>query len=151
MKECNAELYYNLELNIMSCLLQRPSLMEKLILEDKHFIKYQRLWKYMRLFYSKYKTFDIPLMVSVSNDKKQLVEFLSWIVEIEPAPSRFEIYQKQLIDMYNEGQKNKWIIEKIFELANKLYLREITVYDFRKEVDKIYQDSEKIFKESKGE
>lgn len=150
MKEYNPELYYDLELNIMSCLLQRPSLMEKSILEDKHFIKYQRLWKYMKAFYSKYKTFDIPLMVSLTTDKRNLVEYLSWIVEIEPAPSRFEIYQKQLIELYNEGQKNKWIIDKVFDLANELCVRKVSVYDFREKVEKIYQDSEKIFKK-KGE
>lgn len=150
MKEHNPELYYDLELSIMSCLLQKPNLMEKSILEDKYFIKYQRLWKFIRMFYSKYKTFDIPLMVSVATDKKNLVEYLSWIVEIEVAPNKFEIYQTQLIDMYNEGQKNKWIIDKVFDLANELCIRKVSVYDFREEVEKIYQDSEKIFKK-KGE
>ena len=37
----------DLEKSILSCLLIKPELMEQLILEDKHFIKNQRMWQFM--------------------------------------------------------------------------------------------------------
>lgn len=140
MKEYNPELYYNLELNIMSCLLQRPELMNKCILEDKHFKKYQRLWKFMKAFYSKYKCFDIVLMVSVTNDRKNLISYLSWLVEMEPAPSRFEMYQQRLIEMYNESIEEKVIITEIYNLTNKLYVGDYDLISFKKEIDKLLGD-----------
>lgn len=137
MREYNPTMYYDLELNIMSCLLQRPELMKNIILEDKHFVKYNRIWKFMKTFYSKYKTFDIPLMVSVSSDKYNLIDYLAVLVNLEPAPSNFEYYQKQLIAMYEEERKNKRIIETIFDLSNELYVRKITISEFKEKVDKI--------------
>lgn len=139
MKQYNPELYYNLELNIMSCLLQRPELMQKCTLEDKHFKKYQKLWKFMRIFYSKYKCFDLVLMTSVAYDRHNLIEYLSWLVEMEPAPSRFEQYQAQLINQYEKSEKDKDLIEKIFTFANELYIGRISINKFKGEVDKIYE------------
>lgn len=145
MKEYNSQLYYDLELNIMSCLLQRPELMSKCTLEDKYFKKYQKLWRFMRIFYSKYKCFDIPLMVSLASgalNKKNLVEYLSWLVEIEPAPSRFEYYQERIIEMYNEADKEKVLIDTIYDLATELTIRKITLYDFRDKVNKLLEENE---------
>ena len=66
--------YNDLELSILSCLLQKPSLMNEVILEDKHFIKHQKIWLFMKAFYNRYKTFDIQLMYSICKDKWQIVQ-----------------------------------------------------------------------------
>lgn len=130
--------YDNLELRIMSCLLLKPDLMKELIIEDKHFTKYQRLWKFLKAFYGRYNTFDLTLMVSVCNDKYQILNYIEWLLELEVTTNNFEMYQKQLIDLYNESEKDKLIIEKVFELANRLYVRDITTGRFKELIDELY-------------
>ena len=139
MKQYNPELYYDLELNIMSCLLQRHELMKECVLEDKYFKKYQKLWKFMRIFYSKYKCFDMVLMVSVAKDRYNLIEYLSWLVQMEPAPSRFKTYQQRLIEMYNEANNEQVKINAIYELASELSIHKITLTDFELKVKKLLE------------
>ena len=43
--------YNDLELSILSCLLQRPELMKNVILEDKHFKKHLNIWIFMKSVY----------------------------------------------------------------------------------------------------
>lgn len=130
--------YNDLELSILSCLLQKPTLMNELILEDKHFIKYQRLWQFMKSFYKKFKTFDITLMFSVCKNRYQLMSFMMTLIEAEPLVSLFNTYQKQLIDLHEENKKEKAMINVIYKLANDLYVRNITLDEFKNEINKIY-------------
>lgn len=136
----------DLELVILSCLLQKPELMEKTILEDKHFVRTQRIWKFMKAFYKKFKNFDIPLMTSVASNKYKIMEYVIVLMDIEPNPNLLEVYEKQLIELYQEKEKDKWIIDKVFSLSNDLFNRNIKVYDFKDEVEKIYDRAEEIFK-----
>lgn len=137
----------DLEMNIMSCLLIKPELMEQITLEDKHFVKHQRLWQFMKAFYNKFKTFDVQLMYSVCKDKWHIVNYMVMLLDIEVTTHNFKLYQKQLIDLYNERQNDKFIIDCVYKLANDLFVRNISVEEFKKQVDKIYEDS----KEIKGE
>ena len=132
------EQYYNLELSIMSCLLQRPELMENVFLEDKHFIKYRALWLYMKSFYEKFKTFDLVLMTSVSTNKTKFINYIVELLELEPAPSLFGEYQKTLIELYNQNKKEKEMIDNIYKLVNDLYFKKINLDDFKKELDDLY-------------
>lgn len=138
--------YNDLELSILSCIIQRPNLMNKIILEDKHFVKHKKLWLFLKAFYKKFGNFDLTLMLSVSKDKNRIIEYVMWLYDKEPSPSLFEIYQKQLIQLYEETKKEKWIIDKIYELANELVVRNIELKDFRKNVDDIYIKADEIFK-----
>ena len=141
--------YIDLEVSILSCLLQRPQLMENTILEDKYFIKNKKIWSFMKAFYKKFKNFDFTLMMSISKNKNMMVEYICWLIEQEPAPSLFKEYEKQLIDLYNETKKEKWIIEKIYDLSNELYVRNIKVDEFQNKIKEIYENAEKIFEEVK--
>lgn len=136
----------DLEFSILSCLLIKPELMEKVILEDKHFKRTQRMWQFMKAFYKKFKTFDINLMYSICKDKWQIVEYISLLLEFEPTASAFDKYQKQLIELYEEQEKDKYIIEKVYGLANELLVRNISTSDFKREVDKIYYNADEIFR-----
>lgn len=140
------EKYYDLEVNILSCLLQKPELMQKLILEDKHFVKNQRLWKFMKAFYKKFNTFDIPLMYSVCKDKFKLVMYVEWLVDVIPAPSLFEKYQEQLIELYEQTKKEKYIKEKLFELANDLYVGNIELENYVENINDILKKCERNIK-----
>ena len=144
--------YNDLELSILSCLLQRPSLMNKVIFEDKHFIKHKKIWLFMKSFYKKFGNFDLTLMMNISKNKYRMIEYILWIIEKEPAPSLFEQYQIQLINEYNQLKKDKWITEKIYKLSNDLLIKNIQVEDFRNKVDEIYNNAENIFNnELRGE
>lgn len=135
----------DLEKSILSCLLIKPELMEQLILEDKHFVKNQRMWQFMKAFYNKFKTFDIQLMASVCKDKWQIMNYIIILLDYEIVTCNFDKYQKQLIELYEKSKKEKWIIEKIYELVNNLYVRNIDLQEFELNKEKIYEDANKIF------
>lgn len=137
----------DLELNILACLLIKPKLMNELILEDKHFLKHKRMWLFMKSFYKKFKTFDSKLMATVASDRRQVIDYTSLIVMCNPDYENFNLYQQRLIEMYEENEKDKWIIRKIYDLANDLLVRSITVEDFKINFEKVCNDANKIFKE----
>ena len=139
--------YNNLEISILSCILQKPSLMEDTILEDKYFIKNKKLWLFMKAFYKKFKTFDITLMCSVCKNEYKLMDYIIWLLDVEPAPSVFKHYEQQLIDLYNESKKERWIIDRVYSLASELYIKNITISEFNDELNQIYINADKLFKE----
>lgn len=140
--------YGEMELNILSCLLLKPELMEQLIIEDKHIIQFKRMWTFMKAFYNKYKTFDLRLMYSVCKTKKDLMEYIEMVICTDAFTHNFNLYQNRLKEMFNEKQKDSWIINKVFNLSNDLYVRSITPAEFRTKLDKIYSDAEIIYKKS---
>lgn len=142
--------YYDLEINILSCLLQESKLMEHIIVEDKHFIKHKKLWVFMKAFYEKFHCFDLNLMYSVANNKFEMISYIEWLVNVEPAPSRFMKYQKQLIELYEQSKKEKWIKEQIFELANKLYVGTIDLSTFIDRLNGIYDKSDELYSEEQN-
>ena len=139
--------YYDLELNILSCLLQRPELMKKCKLEDKHFAKTKRFWIFMKSFYKRFGNFDIVLMTKISKNSYLTMDYIEMLLDLEPAPSRFDEYQNLLIEMYEEKKKDKYIIEQIFTSANELYLRNINVKEFKEKCERTYKIADELYKE----
>lgn len=123
--------------------------MNNLILEDKHFVRHQRIFKFMKTFYEKYKTFDIQLMFAICKDKYQIIEYLQMLVCNDVEIENFEKYQKMILELIEENKKDKWVIEKIYNLANELYIRKINCADFDMNYKKILEDANKIFKNEK--
>ena len=138
--------YYDLEINILSCILQKPKLMEDIILEDKYFIKHKKLFLFLKEVYQKFGDLDLHIMYSIIKDKYHFMDYIIWLIDVEPAVSNFKKYQQQLIDLFNETKRSKYIREKIYELANNLFVKNIEVDDFRKRVDKIYIDADILYK-----
>ena len=87
----------DLELSILSCLLQKPELMEEVILEDKHFKNNYKLWKFMQSFYKKFHNFDVTLMCSVVDKRYKLIDYIKVLIDLEPNPNLFKEYQEQLL------------------------------------------------------
>ena len=131
------EKYYNLELSIMSCLLQKPELMKEVKLKDDHFIKYKSLWLFMKSFYNKFGTFDLELMMSVINNKYKFMDYIEFLIDKEPAPSVFDKYQDALIDMYYQNLEEKEKIEKIYKLSSDLYFRNLDFKSFKEKIVQI--------------
>ena len=139
--------YNNLEVSILSLLIQYPEYMNKLIIDDKYFIRNKKMWLFMKSFYKRFGNFDLNLMYSVCKNKFHLVSNIEQLALAEPCPSLFEKYQKQLMDEYNELKKEKYIREKIFELANDFYATNISYEEFKKRINDIEEKANKIFKD----
>ncbi len=137
--------YADLEISVLSLLLQKPDLMEKTKLEDKYFIKHKKIWLFLKEFYKRFGNFDLTLMMAISKNKYKMMEYIVWLVDQEASPSLFKVYEQQLIDEYNQCKKNKYVIEKVFELANSLYVGNITLTDFNKDLSKLYKNANEIF------
>lgn len=138
--------YNDLETSILSILLQKPELMDKLIIDDKYFIKQKKMWLFMKDFYRIFGNFDLNLMFSVCKNKYHLMSYIEQLILSEPCVSLFEEYQKQLIKEYDELKKDKWIREKVYELANDYYMMDLSLEEFKKEIIKTEQKAEEIFK-----
>ena len=149
MKDIND--YIDLECTVLSCLLQKPELMEQCILEDKHFVKNKRIWKFMKAFYSKFHNFDLSSMCSVASSKAKLMQYIIMVLDAEPLVSRFEQYQQQLIDLYEESEKDKWIIDKVYDATMELWVRSKTTQEFKDRIEEIYKNADELFKEGNNE
>ena len=82
----------------------------------------------------------------VSKNKYRMIEYIMWILDKEPTTAHFNEYQKHLIELYNESKKEKWIIDKIFELSNDLLVRNIDVQTYKTRIEEIYKNADEIFK-----
>ena len=138
--------YYGIEASVLSCLILKPNLMNDLILEDKHFIKYQRIWQYMKSFYKKYSTFDLQLMFALCKDKYSLIDYIKILVLNDVDVDNFNLYQQALLDEFNENKKERWIKNKIFILTNDLINQNISLSDFDLKYKKLYEDVNLLFK-----
>lgn len=139
--------YDDLELSILSCFLQKPDLLKETLLEDKHFIKHQKIFIFFKSIYKKFGTLDINIMHSVSKNKYRTIEYIVWILNYSGFPSKYKLYEKQLIDLFEEEKKNRYIKEEVYKKANDLLVGNIEVCEFQKEISSIYNNAERIFKE----
>lgn len=129
----------NMELNIMCCLLLKPTLMEQLIIEDSEFKNYKRLWKFLKAFYNRFKNFDIELMVSVCNDKYQILEYAEMIMERQATTAHFEDYQHRLLELNRKQKYESFFSEKIYEYLFELDTEQINTEEFVKKTNELYK------------
>lgn len=138
--------YDDLELSILGCFLQKPELLEITKLENKHFKNHYKIFIFFKSVYKKFGSLDINIMYSISKNKYRIIEYIIYIIEHCGFISKYKIYEKQLIELYEEDKKDKYIIEKIYELANDLLVKNIEVKDFKNKVDEIYSQADEFFK-----
>lgn len=139
------EKYNNLELAVLSCLVQRADLMKDTKLETKHFKKHYKIWNFLKAFYDKFGNFDLTLMMAVSKNKYRMIEYIMWLLDKEPAPSLFKVYEEQLLKEFDGLEKQNWIKDKCYELANDFYVGALSSEDFKKQVDEVYKKANEIF------
>lgn len=133
-----SEEYYQLEKDVLDSLLVKPELMENLEIDDKYFVKYKRLWIFMKSFYDKFHNFDIDTMASLSTSKNSLVRYVSTVQsESNASYVRFDTYLQRLKDMFEENKQEVAVIEKIYELSNDLFVRKIKLKDFYEKINQI--------------
>ncbi len=125
--------YELLERSILNCFIVEPELIEKTKLESKHFKKHHRLFNFLKDFYKRFKTFDISLMGSVCTNPSEAIDYIADIIDTISVPSRYSLYEEQLLCMYKDFNT----IESINKLTRKLYTREIELDDFKSELKEI--------------
>lgn len=129
-----------LEKVVISCILNKPDLMKDERLKDNLFINNQKLWQFLKASYKKFGTLDFNLMFSVVANKYNYIAMLNEMIDIEPVPSNFNWYIKQLIDLHNEEEIETMRINAIFNMANDLLLRNMTSNEFKKKIDEIFKE-----------
>ena len=138
--------YGELELSILCCFWLKPSLLETTKLEEKYFINNKKIFVLFQSFYKKFGNLNIESMCSLVSDNYKLMDYMKVIIEREPTISHFEKYEDLLIELYNESKTEKWLREKTFELANDLYMKNITCKQFKEQFDNFYNNAEEICK-----
>lgn len=142
----NGELYGDLEETILACLLIDTNLFEHLKVEEKHFKKFAYVLTFFKGFYKKYKCMDITLMLSKLNgfNQMEMMDMVTYLSEIFVLPSHFEEYQNRLIERYKEDRKEKWLKDKIYEKATEMYMGNMSLSDFYKELKRLNENVKKI-------
>lgn len=134
----------DLELSIMSCLLLKPELMNQVIVKDEHFKRHVKLWKFMNAFYDKFKTYDTALMYSVCKNKWKIINYIEELLNYEPTPSNFMKYQEALIEECKQSENERRIADKVYNLANELFVGKINLEEFKETFEKIYERKEEL-------
>lgn len=138
--------YAEVELSLLSCFWLNPKLLKETKLEEKHFIHYKRLFVLFQSFYKKFGNLNIESVCNVVKDQYKLMRYVKDVIEKEPLPNRFEMYQDLLIELYNESKEEKYLREKTYSLATDLYMKNITSKEFKERIDNLYTHAEEICK-----
>lgn len=92
----------------------------------------------MKSFYKQFKCFDLTAMKTICTNKGMFIHYLSSVQDNDCKYIRFELYQKLLIDLYNQNKQDQATIETIYKLANDLYVHNINLETFKESLSKIY-------------
>lgn len=139
--------YNDLEMSIISCFIQKPELIKKIEGKEKYFIKHKKLILFLQAVYKKFGNYDLNILFEVCREEYKLLMYIECLAQLEPAPSNIDLYIKQLEELRIESKKEKWLREKIYSLASELYIKNITIQEFNDKLEKIYKNSDEIFKE----
>ena len=137
--------YTDLEMSIISCFLQQPDLIKKIDGKENYFIKHKKLILFLKAVYNKFGCFDINLMCNACKNEYKLMDYIEWLVQLEPVPSHIDLYLNQLEELRIELKKDKWIREKIYSLTSELYVKNITLEEFKNKINKIEEDAKILF------
>ena len=130
----------DLEKVIISCVLQHPELMKDERLKDELFINNQKLWQFLKAVYKKFGNFDMNLMYNIVGNKYNYVGMVNEMIDIEPIPSNFDWYIKQLIELHEEEEKETIRINAIFKMSHDLMARNITLNEFKEKINEMFKE-----------
>lgn len=128
--------YEELEKAILDCFICKPELMKISKLEDKHFKFQFRLYSFLKQCYQRFGTLDYTTMTSVCPNKSDLVDYIADTIDNKHESPRYSLYEQRLLEMY----ENFELIEDIYKLAEKLYIRDIKIEEFKKEIKTLLGD-----------
>ena len=112
---------YDIELNILACIVMKPELINELFIELSCFEDSynKKILSFFKIFYDKYKCLDLTLMAERLSKKNQdeaskFVVYYTELLDLLPTPSMFYEYQQELIENY----KTKLIKQEIQKFSN---------------------------------
>ena len=109
---------YDVEENLVSCILQRNELINELYVDTEVFSNStnKQMINFFKKFYQEFKTLDLVLMVNKLKEdyaKEKLMNYCIDLINLTPAPSLFYEYQEQLISIYKDRKVKEQI--QLFE------------------------------------
>jgi hypothetical protein len=122
--------YELLEKAILDSFIIKPELLSTTTLEEKHFKSHRRLFIFLKECYKRFGTLDIKLMASVCPNASDMIDYIADVIDGNTCSSRFKLYQERLLDLYTNFE----IIEEVYKLTKKLYIRDIDLEDYKKEL-----------------
>ena len=128
--------YEIIERAILESIIVDSNLMKELKLEDKHFKNHKRLWLFVKECYKRNGFIDVPSMARICPNAADMIDYVADIISTGTKTARFEEYQQFIIDLYDDFE----VIEKIYALSKKLYIRDIKLDDFKKEIKELIGD-----------
>lgn len=139
----------DLEEAILSCLLQEPELVNKLIVDEDDFNKYPKQFKFFRNFYDKFGTLDLVLMVNKIRleDRYKLIDVFDKLIDFEPSPSCFRLYQEALLEYNKECRKE--ILEN--KAKEKIIKKAVELNDKNESLENWFEEIQKIKEEIKND
>lgn len=128
---------YSLEESLISCILQRHSLINELFIDLEVFKNplNKRMLMFFKKVYEQYKSLEITLLFNELKDDNQrniLIDYYTKLINLEPAPSLFYDYQEQLLNQYKDC--------KIKEQINKFSRNEIDIENLLADINKIQNE-----------
>ena len=99
---------YDVENNLISCILQKPSLINEMFIDLNCFRSdlNKRMIMFFKDFYNKNKNLDVSLMVEEMKTEEQKNRFINYyvkMIDVTPSPSLFYEYQQKMIDIYKDS------------------------------------------------
>jgi len=125
-----------LEKLILSCLLQKPELFEKLELTENNFNTQKRTFIFLRNFYKNYKTLDLRLMSALIKDNFRIITNVVPLLDLGLA-NNFEFYQKAYKQELAKSGEYETKVNLAYLFTTQLINNEITIEDFKMKVGEI--------------
>ncbi len=132
----------NIEEAFLACLLLKPELSEKIIIDEAYFFDSKNK-KAMQIFKKQYEEFKIVSIAGIEDNYKsffqnqkeleEFINYLSILMCVDCLPSQFNYYQETLIKRYS----NRKIMEEIF----KFQKNQITQEELLESIHKYEQES----------
>lgn len=130
----------DLEMDILSCLLNNPKLMNDERLTDDLFKAHSKIWIFMKTVYKRYGCFDLSLMFNNVRNKYNYVGMIMELLNVECVTSNFDWYVKDLINLRKQNENESLKINAIFTMAHDLMERNITLKEFKDKIDEMFKE-----------
>lgn len=137
----------DIEFCIICCVILKPKLMKEVKFKSEYMVKHRYLWDFLKTFYDNFEDFDIQLIYSMYPHPKEFETFIKEVSETYVNISNFDLYQQELIRTREETQKDKFIIENVYDLAVRLQCRMLTVNEFKDKWEYVYKIANEKYKD----
>jgi len=130
--------YEIIEKAVLDAMICKPELIKNTKLEDKHFKNHRRLWLFIKECYKRFGMIDVPTMARICPNESEMIDYIADIMDTGSSYVRFSTYEDFLIELYEDFEE----IEQIYSLAKKLYIRDIKLEEFKKEIKELIGNEE---------